>query len=328
MKRLLCALALLVLTAAAPGWRWSLPDGMAPPPVPAANPMSAARVELGRRLFYDADLSLDGTLACSSCHEQRHGFADSVSARPGVHGDPGRRNASGLANVGWLSPLTYADPTLATLEAQALVPLVGETPVEMGMKGMDAELARRLSADRCYRTQFARAFPGSKGRIDLASVVAALAAFQRTMVSAASPWDDFRRGDAAALTPLAQQGVALFESRGCAACHAGPQLTDLRFHGFAPPQARDPGLVERTGRAEDAGRFRTPSLRNVAVGGPWWHDGSAKTLDAAIRRHAAAVAVTDTDMPALLALLESFTDPHFITDPRLSRPDRACGKKL
>ncbi|EQA98023.1 cytochrome-c peroxidase [Sphingobium baderi] len=326
MKRLLLAAALLLSVAAGQPWRWDLPAGIAAPPVPADNPMREARVELGRRLFYDADLSANGTMACATCHEQKRGFADGNETRPGVHGDPGRRNVPGLANIGWFSHLTFADPHLTTLEAQVLVPLLGEHPVEMGMKGLEAELERRLGADRCYRRMFARAFPERRGRIDLPAVTAALAAFERTMISFGSPYDRFTAGDRVALTPLARQGARLFEKAGCAACHSGRLLTDMDYHRLEPAKAGDPGLIERTGRAEDAGRFRTPSLRNVALTGPWWHDGTARTLEAAVQRH--GIAVADKDMPSLIAFLESLTDPHFIADPRLSMPDRACGRRL
>ncbi|WP_414712523.1 cytochrome-c peroxidase [Sphingobium sp.] len=303
-----------------PDWRWALPQGVAAPGVPIDNGMSTAKVELGRRLFYDADLSADGTLACAGCHEQKRAFADGNATRPGVHGGAGRRNVPGLANVGWFTKLTVADPAITTLEAQALVPLFGERPVEMGMKGLDSELARRLGSDRCYRRMCARAFPERKGRIDTASVTAALAAFERTMISYRSAHD---RG---VLSSLAQEGARLFDARGCAACHDGPNFSDMDYHRLEPVQAPDPGLIEQTGRAEDAGRFRTPSLRNVVLTGPWWHDGRAQTLEAAIRRH--PVAVADADMPALLAFLDGLTDPDFVSDPSLSRPDRACGRRL
>ncbi len=130
--------------------------------------MSVAKVELGRRLFYDADLSANGTMACAACHEQKRGFADGNAMRPGVHGDPGRRNVPGLANVAWRARLTIADPAIIDLEAQALVPLLGEHPVEMGMRGLETELSRRLGTNACYRRMFARAFPAERGRIDLA----------------------------------------------------------------------------------------------------------------------------------------------------------------
>lgn len=116
-------------------------------PVPRNNPMSAAKVELGRRLFYDADLSVDGTMACATCHEQHRAFSDGNPTHAGVHGEPGRRNVPGLANVGWLRTLTWADPRQSSLERQAAVPVMGTTPVEMGMAGQEAEITRRLTRD-------------------------------------------------------------------------------------------------------------------------------------------------------------------------------------
>lgn len=299
---------------------------MAPPTGPAGHEMGAARIELGRRLFYDADLSSDGTLACANCHEQRRGFADSVATRGGVHGNPGRRNAPGLANVAWLPRLTFADSDITSLEAQALIPLLGENPVEMGMKGQEAELVRRLKADPCYRKMFAAAFPEQKGRIALSNIVAALAVFQGTMVSRSAPYDRFRGGDLAALTELQREGEGLFRTEGCGSCHSGPQLTDAEYHRLGESDAFDSGLFEHTRREEDRGRFRTPSLRNVAVTGPWWHDGSAATLEEAVRRHPAAW--PDHGLAPVLAFLDSLTDAAFLADPALSRPDLACGKRL
>ncbi len=111
--------------------------------------MSAIKVELGRRLFYDADLSVDGTLSCASCHEQRRAFAEGNATHPGVRGALGRRNVMSLTNVGYLAPLTWADPGQIHLEGQVLAPVTGEHPVEMGMHGQEAEIARRLASDAC-----------------------------------------------------------------------------------------------------------------------------------------------------------------------------------
>jgi cytochrome c peroxidase len=319
-------LATLLLIGAGLPWTWSLPPGEAPPPVPVGNAMGAAKVELGRRLFYDADLSANGTLSCAGCHEQHRGFADGNRTRPGVHGDPGLRNVPGLANVAWLPRLTIADPAITSLEAQVAVPLLGEHPIEMGMKGMEAELPRRLGADACYRRMFARAFPEHRGRIDIATVSAALAAFERTLISLDSPHDRARRGQADALSMSARQGERLFADKGCASCHAGRDFSDGAYHRLEPATAADPGLAEKTGLASDAGRFRTPPLRNVAVTGPWWHDGSAQTLDVAILRHGRKL--TDPERIAIRAFLDSLTDRTFLTDPRFAMPDEACGKTL
>lgn len=317
-------LAAALLIGAAPlatGWLWTLPQGWSAPPVPVDNAMTVARVELGHRLFYDADLSLDGTMACATCHEQKHGFADGNATHPGVTGQAGRRNVPGLANVAWLTPLTHADPRQSTLEAQALVPLLGTHPVEMGMKDHEGEFARRLGRDPCYRQMFAAAFPASGGRIDLASVTEALASFERTLVSTSSAWD---RGT---LPVAARRGEVVF-GKACAACHAGPNLTDARFHRLEPvsPGAPDQGLFEVTGREADRAAFRTPSLRNVALTGPWWHDGSAASLPEAIARH--GIALTPAAQGQVIAFLEALSDPAFIANPATRLPVEACGHKL
>lgn len=329
------ALGLVAATAPPPGFDWRLPPGVAPPPTPADNPMTPEKVELGRRLFYDADLSIDGTMSCATCHEQKHGFTDTNRTRPGVHGDPGRRNIMGLAGVGYFRTLTWADPRATTLEAQMLIPLTGERPVEMGMAGQEAELARRLGHDPCYRETFARVFPEDGGKITYATVGKALAAFQRTLQAFDTPYD---RG-VATLYASARAGEALFRSGRleCDGCHAGPFFTDATtsarpYHALpGDVSPADPGLAEVSGDPSDAGAFRTPGLRNVAVTGPWLHDGSAPTLDDAIRRHFAKddpAAPTPGERKDLIAFLEALTDEGFLTNPRLALPQTACGRPL
>ncbi len=306
------------------GGRWNWGFGVAVPPVPADNPMSADKVALGRRLFYDADLSINGTMSCATCHEQRHAFADGNRTHPGALDDPGRRNVPALQNLAWLTPLTWADPRQTTLEQQAAVPILGDHPVEMAMQGHEAEIGRRLGRDPCYRAMFRKAFPGGGGRIDYANTVKALAAFERALISRGSDWDRFTSGHADVLSEDVRQGLAVFQ-RDCASCHSGHDLTDMRFHRIGPI-GNDHGLAEVTALPEDVGRFRTPSLRNVAVTGPYLHDGSAATLSEAIARHEGLR--KESDIPPLLAFLNSLTDRDFLTDARLSLPMTACGKPL
>jgi cytochrome c peroxidase len=323
----LVAAAVLLAAFAQPPWKWDLPPGVAPPPVPADNPMSPAKVELGRRLFYDGDLSVDGTLGCFNCHGQHRAFTESNAVHPGVKGFPGRRNAMMLGNVAYLSVLTWADSHQRTLEAQVLTPVLGEHPVEMGMKGQEAELARRLSADACYRRQFANAFPGEKDAIDLPHVAKAIAAFERTLLSFGSDYDRGEMGEAA------KRGQSVFTRSGCASCHSGRLFTDadaddplVAFHRIEPVGDADKGLFEITGNPADAGRFRTPSLRNVALSSPYLHDGSAKTMSEAIRRHQDASRVSETEMADLTAFLEALSDKTFVTDPKFALPKTRCGK--
>ena len=320
----LAILSLLLTGAGSAKWFHASPPGLAAPAIPSDNPLTDAKVELGRRLFYDADLSIDGTMSCASCHNQKHAFADSNATRPGATGEPGRRNAPGLANVAWFGRLTFADPALTTLEAQVAVPVLGTHPVEMGMAGREAEIGTRLGRDACYRSMFRKAFPRDRGRIDFGNVARALASFQRTLVSFNSPYDRQQ------LSPVATEGERLFR-RDCAACHAGPLFTDMAYHRLEPlaPGAADSidkGLAETTGQDGDAGMFRTPSLRNVMLTGPWWHDGSAKSAQEAIRRH--GIDHPPEDTARLTAFLTSLSDLEFTRDPALSLPDEACGKPL
>ncbi len=305
---------------AAPAWRWHAPPGLAAPVVPADNPMRRAKVELGRRLFYDADLSANGTMSCATCHEQHRAFADGNRTHPGVTGEPGRRNVQGLANVAWFTRLTHADPGLASLEGQTAVPVFGRHPVEMGMAGREAELATRLARDDCYRTMFRQAFPEAGGRIAGDTVAKALASFERTLVSFGSDYDRGR------LTGAAQAGRALFV-RDCAGCHAGPLLTDLAYHRVEQSASTaDAGLAEKSGRDEDRGKFRTPSLRNVALTAPYWHDGSAPTLAEALDRHGSVYRTPEKEQ--LIVFLQSLSDRDFITRKDLALPATACGKPV
>ena len=320
------AVALLAtgLGAARPAWRWPvLPAGVTAPAIPSDNGMSAAKVALGRRLFYDRALSADGSMACADCHQQDKGFADGLPTHVGVMGDMGVRNVPGLANIAWCSGLTWTEAGLTMLEQQAMVPMTGTKPVEMGLAQDDAGLARRIGADPCYRRMFAAAFPADPGDAGFAKVTAALAAFQRTMISFGSAHD---RGTQ---SPLAARGAAQFQSAGCAGCHSGPDFTDSKTHYVGTSAPREADSAAYGGRPLPPGfepppeQFRTPSLRNVAVTGPWLHDGGSPTIEQAIRRHAAPMLV-DVDMPALLAFLDALTDHDFLHNAALARPADTC----
>lgn len=285
--------------------------------------MTAAKVALGRRLFYDRALSADGSMACADCHQQEKGFADGLATHRGVMGEMGVRNVPGLANVAWRSGLTWTEAGLSTLEQQAMVPMTGTKPVEMGLAQDDVGLARRIGADPCYRRMFAAAFPDAPSDLDFERVTAALAAFQRTMISFGSAHDH------GTLSPLAQRGARQFVAAGCGSCHSGPDFTDSKTHyvGTAAPQEVDAaaygGKPLPPGFEPPPEQFRTPSLRNVAVTGPWLHDGQSPTIESAIRRHAAPMLV-DVDMSALLAFLDALTDHDFLKNAALARPAATC----
>lgn len=349
------------------GYDFGLPDWAPKPMEPAANRTTAAKAELGRHLFYDIRLSRDESMSCASCHEQARAFTDGRAVSPGVTGVATPRNSMSLANVGYFPVLTWANPLLHHLEQQALVPLIGQEPVELGLAGMEDEMVRRLAAEPVYRRLFAEAFPEVNGQISLATVVRALAAFQRTIISVRSPYDRYRyEGDVDAVSDRVIRGEALFfsERLECHHCHNGLNFADtvlhernrageIAFHntglynldGKGAYPATNIGIAEITGRKEDMGRFRAPSLRNVAVTAPYMHDGSIATLDGVIDHYAAGgrtIAVgpnsgvgrdnplkssflpgftlTAEERADLMAFLESLTDEQFLRDPRFSNP--------
>lgn len=267
-----------------------------------------ARIQLGRRLFYDADLSGDGSMACASCHEQRHAFADGMPTHAGITDDAGVRNVPSLGNVGGLKTLTWLDQHITSLEQQVSTPVFGHGPVEMGMPDWTT-LLQRVSADACYQKLFARAFKNENGRIDAHTVPEALAAFERTLISQNSLWDQAQKKQAR-LPDDAQRGVALFFGQAhCASCHSGSLFTDQSFHSI---------------NATHPARVRTPSLRNVGVTAPYLHDGSAPTLSAALQAHTYSPALSPMDEQALEAFLQTLTDPSFLHNPALALPPEGC----
>jgi cytochrome c peroxidase len=286
--------------APAPAWTWELPGYLPVPRVPADNPMSEAKFELGRRLFYDKRLSGNGTISCASCHLQDRGFTDGRKVAVGATGETTPRNAPGLANVAWRATLTWANPALVTLERQMEAPLYGEHPVEMGVDDeTKPTILARLAADPFYPRWFEAAFPGELRPVTFASIIKAIATFERGLVSAASRYDLYLQGKVK-LTDSEQRGHDLFfgERGECHHCHGSPDLDDHFIHartrqvetpfhntglynvdeagGYPAPNR---GLFELTGEATDMGKFRAQSLRNVAVTAPYMHDGSAATLE-------------------------------------------------
>ncbi|MBM3623343.1 MAG: di-heme enzyme [Alphaproteobacteria bacterium] len=330
----LVALAALLISAASPvlaqnTYAWSLPAWLPPPPVPTDNPMSVAKVELGRRLFFDQKLSGPSYISCSSCHTPEHAFSDPRHPSIGVTGGKIRRRAPPLANVGYREALTWADPRMRTLEDQAHQPLFRADPPEMEANGHEASVVDRFEHDATYRRLFTEAFPEKGGTVDFDQIIKALAAYQRSLVSYTTPYERFRfAGEKGAMSAAALRGEKLFfdAKLGCATCHAGATfgpsartllpgaapvvyantgLYDLDGKGAYKPI--DHGLRESTNRPEDMGRFRAPGLRDVAKRAPYMHDGSIASLEAVIDRYASGA-------PTLASAL-SFSP---LKDPRLS----------
>lgn len=280
-------------------YAWDLPAGFPTPAVPAGNPMSAVKVELGRRLFHDVRLSGNGTMSCASCHLQSLAFTDGRARGLGSTGELHPRSPQQIANLAWFRAFTWANSVIPNLEIQALGPMVGQDPIELGISGLDEEVAARLETDPEYPRLFRAAFPEDVQPVSYDHIVKAIAAFERTMISGNAPYDRFQRGDASALSEAARRGMALFFSdrASCSRCHSGFAFSDAAaapgeagnpfpFHniglhdldGQGAYPGGNPGLVALTFRYEDMGKFRTPPLRNVAVTAPFMSDGSVATL--------------------------------------------------
>lgn len=369
MMRGAIALAVVVLACeAAPpeAFAWPLGEALPVPRVPEDNPMSAAKVELGRHLFYDTRLSGNRTQSCASCHVQKYAFTDGLAVAEGSTGEHTLRSSMSLANVAYSTTLTWANPLLLTLEQQMLVPLFGAEPVELGLRGMEDALLERLGEAPRYEGLFERAFPEDEEPRTLHNVTRALACFERRLLSGSAPYDRYNAGDYEALSGSALRGATLFfgERLECFHCHAGFNFQDSVayegkparsgiFHntglynidgaGGYPPG--NTGLHAFTGAAGDMGRFRVPTLRNVAVTGPYMHDGSIATLSEVLDHYAAGgrtidagpyagvgrdnpyksgfirgFELTPQERADVLAFLESLTDAQFLSDPALADP--------
>lgn len=328
--------------------------------------MSAAKVNLGRHLFYDRRLSATETASCATCHEQARAFTDGLMVSVGVTHEETPRNSMSLANVAYASTLTWANPLQLTLERQALVPMFGTNPVELGLTAA-AELEERLRQVPLYAELFAAAFPYVEEPITTNHVTAALATFERTLISGRSPFDRYLYDkDTTALSAEARRGYELFNSEKleCFHCHVGFNLTDHVAYADKPFIDRpyhntglynvdgdgaypepNTGVFSVTGEPRDMGRFKAPSLRNIAVTAPYMHDGSIATLSEVLDHYASGgrtiesganagngnksplkstlivgFALSDDERRDVIAFLESLTDEEFLTDDRYSDP--------
>jgi cytochrome c peroxidase len=248
-------------------------------PVPAANPMTDAKVRLGMALYFDPRLSSDGTISCASCHDPNAGFADPRPFSLGVGGAKGGRNAPTVLNSAHVK-FQFWDGRAKDLEEQALGPI--QNPVEMQMT-MPMALDK-LKSIPGYVRMFDQVFgspPTAEGIAD------AIAAFERTVISTNAPYDRYIQGDPTAMSPAAIRGMELFRGKAhCQACHSGPNFTDGRFHnlgvGYANGAFTDEGRAKVTKSPADMGSFKTPGLRSVALTAPYLHDGSEQTLESVI----------------------------------------------
>lgn len=338
------------------GYRWQLPEGFPTPRVPLENPMTVEKVELGRQLFHDPRLSGDGTLSCASCHRPEIAYTDGLDRAVGSRGIIHPRSAMSLTNVPYNATLGWDDPTLTLLEDQVLVPLFNTQPLEMGVADREEEILARFRNDRRYRQLFRRAFPVDEDPVSMRNVIYALASFERTLISGNSPYDRWAYGgEVDALDPDERAGARLFFSQrlNCFRCHAGFNLSGpVVYEGSGTPKAQfhntglynedgrgayptpNTGVHRHSGRIEDMGKFRAPTLRNIALTSPYMHDGSITTLEAVIDHYAAGgrsrnigpdsltdnlvagFELTSEERRQLVAFLRALTDESFVSRAR------------
>jgi cytochrome c peroxidase len=347
---------------------WQLPKGFPKPVVPPDNPMTLEKVDLGRHLFYDKRLSVNEMQSCASCHRQERAFADDKPVSTGATGEHGIRKAMSLVNVAYAGALTWSNPALRKLEDQALVPMFGSHPVELGLDH-DNRFLQNLGTDATYKRLFVAAFPGDREPVTLENVTRSIACFERTLISGGSPYDHYHfQGDDNAMSEPAKRGEELFFSQefACFQCHGGFNFSDatvtaresqprIEFHntglynvsGSISYPKPNVGIHEHTHRPEDVGKFKAPSLRNVALHAPYMHDGSIATLEEALDHYAAGgrtiasgphagvgkdnpnkdrriagFQLTAQDRKALVDFLRSLSDASVATNPSLGNPWR------
>ena len=357
MKQIIHFLPLLFLTVACKKdkanfrptpYALEIPSHFPSMDIPADNPLTVEGVALGRWLFYEKRLSGNDSMSCASCHRPSSSFADPNSYSTGIDGISGNRNAMALINLGW-DKFFFWDGRAATLEQQILEPV--PNPIEMHQSWTDA--VYKLNLDIEYRNRFYRAF-GEPG-IDSIKVAKAIAQFIRTMISGASKFDvmyKYENGVALSsaelstlqsITPSEWDGYDLFKSLNgadCFHCHNGPLMRVKKYsNNGLDANFTDLGRGSVTGNPEDYGKFKVPTLRNIALSAPYMHDGRFQTLDQVIEHYSSGVSISPTIDPLIefanqggvqLSAIEkknlkkfllTLTDSSFITNPAFKDPN-------
>ncbi|WP_102271986.1 cytochrome-c peroxidase [Cytobacillus massiliigabonensis] len=280
-------------------------------PVPAENPMTEEKIELGKTLYFDPRLSGNNVQSCMSCHAPGAGYGDGMEKFIGFEGFNGPRNSPTIINSGYY-PTNFWDGRAGSLEEQALGPIQSE--VEMN-QNLD-ELVIELNGVPTYVEQFNTVF---NDKISADNIAKAIAAFERTIVIADTAFDRYLQGEEDAISLDAKEGMKLFAGKaGCISCHAGPLLSDYNYHNLG--MSGDDGRFAVTGNEDDKGKFRTPGLRGVAYTAPYMHDGSLESLKDVIMYynegggdHAnksvqmKTLNLTEKEISSLIAFLESMS---------------------
>ncbi|MBE0470752.1 MAG: cytochrome-c peroxidase [Methyloprofundus sp.] len=284
IRSLVSAITLVGSISVASAWE-ALPTTA---PAPANNPTTAEKVELGRILYHDPRLSSTGTVSCASCHNTMLGGEDNRPNSMGVNGQTGGRSAPTVWNSAF-NKVQFWDGRAASLEEQAAGPVTN--PIEMGMKSWD-DVVVRLKSIEGYQAYFDKAF--GENSITKENATKAIAAYERTLITPNSAYDKYAKGDKNALTAQQIRGLEKIAELGCTSCHSGPafngggsfQKFPVINNAYLEKQyqfANDKGLFEVTGKSGDEHFFKVPTLRNIALTAPYFHNGSVKTLDKAVK---------------------------------------------
>jgi len=306
-------LALTGMASVATAVEWQTLPNKAPEP--ADNPTTPEKVALGQMLYHDPRLSSTGTVSCASCHNTMLGGDDNRMVSVGVNAQTGGRSAPTVWNAAF-NAVQFWDGRAASLEEQAAGPVTN--PIEMGMKNWD-DVVARLKTIKGYQEAFEKAFGPNSLNKDNATK--AIAAYERTLITPNSPYDRYVKGDEAALTEQQVRGMKLFAEVGCAGCHSGPAFNGtggfVKFpmikNGYFEAQyqfSKDKGRAEVTKKAEDENTWKVPTLRNIALTAPYFHNGSVKTLDKAVKvmgKLQLGRELTDEQVSDLVAFLNALT---------------------
>ncbi|MEX2188991.1 MAG: cytochrome c peroxidase [Pirellulales bacterium] len=251
------------------------PAGLAALPVPSDNPLTEAKIELGKQLYFDPRLSRDNTVSCASCHDPAKGWSNGEAVATGIGGQKGGRSAPTIVNSAY-QHFQFWDGRAAELEGQALGPI--QNPIEMDLTL--EELVEKLNKIEGYKKQFQGVF-GTDATS--AGVAKAIASFERTVLSGDAPFDRYKAGDTKALSEAGERGrVVFFNKAQCSSCHSGPNFTDGAFHNIGigmEHEQPDEGRKSESKLEGDRGAFKTPTLREIARTGPYMHDGRLNTID-------------------------------------------------
>jgi len=316
--------ALLALTMSGTAYSYDWQPLPTEAPAPANNPTTRAKVELGKVLYFDPRLSSTGTVSCNTCHNVMEGGDDSRPNSMGVDGQTGGRGAPTVWNSAFHST-QFWDGRASSLEEQAIGPMTN--PIEMGMKNHDLVM-QRVAKMPGYKTLFNTAFGNEQMTLDQAAK--AIAAYERTLITPNSAYDQYVTGNKSALNKQQQQGMALFAEVGCVSCHSGAAFNGqsglptgtlmlMKFPTFNDNDyvkryslAADKGRENVTGKAEDNNMFRIPTLRNIALTAPYFHNGAVHTLDEAVKVMAKTqlnIELKESEVADITAFLSALTGP-------------------